>query len=88
MDYLGVGNLVGGLAGLGASIADPYFYTKQEQAKDGLTGQQLAAQQASIDAQLLIAQEREQTNQKAITYGLAAVLGVSGIYLASRLIGK
>lgn len=88
VDYLAVGNLVGNLAVAGGQIADPYFYTKQEQAKDGLTGQQIATQQSAIAAQAAAAQQREETTQKAITYGFAGVLGLSCVYLASRLIGK
>lgn len=86
MDWLAAGNLVGGLASTIGSVADPYFYTNQEQAKDKLTADQIAAQQAAIAAQAQANHEREMTNQKAISFGVAAVLGVGGLYLASRLI--
>lgn len=88
MDWLAVGNLIGNLAVAGGNIANPYFYTEQEKAADGLAGGQLSMQQQAIAAQAAAAQQREATNQKAITYGFAGVLGLSCVYLASRLIGK
>lgn len=88
MDWLSVGNLVGGLVTSGAQIADPYFYTDQEKARDGLAGQNLATQNAAIGAAAQAAAEREETTRQAITYGLAGVLGVSAVFLASRLIER
>ncbi|MEF2280389.1 hypothetical protein V3W47_19010 [Deinococcus sp. YIM 134068] len=87
-DYVGVANLVTGVVtGIG-NVVNPYIYTDQEKATDGLTGAQLANQQNAINAEVTITQAREETTQKAITYGLAGILGVSCVYLASRLIGK
>ena len=88
MDLLAVGSLVGGLVPAVAGVADPYFYTQQEQARDGLAGQQLTNQQAALTTAAQIATERERTTQQAITYGLAGVLVVSGVFLGSRVIGR
>ena len=83
-DLLNVGQLVGGLG----QIADPYFYTDQEKARDANQMAITAAQQNAIDQAAAVAREKERTNQQAIQYALAGVLGVSCVFLASRMIGK
>lgn len=85
-DLLGVADLVGGLAsGLGA-VADPYFYTDQEKQRDALAAQNTQTQQQAIQATAAANQAREETTRQAITYGLAGVLGVSLLYLGSKLV--
>lgn len=87
-DLLGISQIVGGLVVAGAQVADPFLYTDQEKARDGLTAGQQAVQQQAIQATAAAAQAREETTQKMITFGLAGVLGVSGLYLASKLVSK
>lgn len=87
MDYLGVGQLVGGLVQGVASAADPYFFTEQEKANAQLQVTSLQNQQDAINANVTVATKKEETTQKAIQYGLVGVLGVSCVYLASKFIG-
>ncbi|MFB9994491.1 hypothetical protein ACFFLM_21270 [Deinococcus oregonensis] len=88
MDYLGVGSLITGVVKDVGSAVNPYFFTDQEKSEHALAQGQIDAQMQATALQGQSIAVREATNQKAITYGLAAVLGVSCVFLASRLIGK
>lgn len=78
-------NLVGGVAAGVGQIADPYFYTQQEQARDKLAGDTLAAQQAANSNALAAYQMSQETTQKAITAGVALVGGLGLLYLGVKL---
>lgn len=88
MDILAVGQLVGGLIPAIGGAVDPYFYTAQEQGRDALANTALQNQGAAIQAQSQAIAQREETTRQAITYGLAGVLGVSLLYLGSKLVSE
>lgn len=86
MDYLGVGNLIGGLLQTGGKIWDEIDYSAEEQAQSANTAAATAATREATAANLQAVTAREETTRQAITYTLAGVLGLSAVYLAGRLI--
>lgn len=85
-DLLSVGQLVGGLAEVGRAIWDEVDYSAEEQAADRNNANATAATREATAANLQAVQAREETTRQLITYSLAGVLGVSAVFLASRLI--